>query len=100
MGGFFFIVPKEKFKTHDDEPDKKETPSKKKPKTKLPSTSKPSPPIVHEYYFKDFRKLCMNLSQENSYLQKTAIIKEWFDKILSKGAYHYSIVFIIRIWIL
>lgn len=90
---FFFTVPKEKFKTVDDEPDKKETPNKKKPKTKLPPASKsppaskPPPPRVQEYYFKDFRKLCLNLSQENSYLQKTAIIKEFFDKILSKGAY-------------
>lgn len=40
---------------------------------------------MQTYYFKDFRKLCMNLSQENSYLQKTEIIKAFFDKMLSKG---------------
>lgn len=78
----FPSVPVEKLKTHDNESDKKNettTPSRKKPKTK------PAPPQMQEYYFKDFRKLCMLLSQENSYLQKTAIIKDFFDKILAKG---------------
>lgn len=78
----FSLVPVEKLKTQDNESDKKSetmTSSKKKPK------AKPAPPQMQEYYFKDFRKLCMLLSQENSYLQKTAIIKDFFDKILAKG---------------
>lgn len=74
-------IPKEKLKTHDDEePDKKDTPNKKKPKAK----PVPSLPQTQDYYFKDFRKLCLSLSQENSHLQKTAIFKEFIDKILSK----------------
>lgn len=81
---YYFLVPVEKHKTHDDEPDKKpEASNKKKPKTN--SEKKPPPPQMQTYYFKDLRKLCMNISQENSYLQKTAIIKESFDKMLSKG---------------
>lgn len=80
------LVPKEKLKTHDDEPDKKETPSKKKSKKNILTPL----PQVQEYYFKDFRKLCMNLSQENSYLQKTAIFKEFIDKMLSKGMLYVS----------
>lgn len=79
-----FLVPKEKLKTHDDESDKKETPSKKQSKKKLLTPL----PQVQDYYFKDFRKLCMNLSQENSYLQKTAIYKEFIDKMLSKGMFY------------
>lgn len=83
-----FLVPREKFKTRDDDPGKKETPSKNKSKTK-PSASLPPPPKpkMQEYLFKDFRKLCMNLSQENSHLQKTAIYKEFIDKMLSKGMF-------------
>uniref|UniRef100_A0A2S2R6T2 DNA ligase n=1 Tax=Sipha flava TaxID=143950 RepID=A0A2S2R6T2_9HEMI len=78
-------IPREKFKTHDDSPVEKETPSKKKLKTKPPPTLVPSSkPQMQEYLFKDFRKLCMKLSQENSHLQKTAIFKEFIDKILSK----------------
>lgn len=78
-----FLVPKEKLKTHDDESDKNETPNKKRTKTK----NVKSIPKIQDYNFKDFRKLCMNLSQENSYTQKTAIIKEFFDKTLPKGMY-------------
>jgi len=72
----------EKFKTHDDDPDKTSESSKKKK-----SKTKTAPPKMQDYQFKEFRKLCMNLSQENKYLQKTAIIKEFFDKVLSKGIY-------------
>lgn len=75
------LVPKEKLKTHDNESVNKETPNKKKSKKKLLTPL----PQVQDYYFKDFRKLCMNLSQENSYLQKTAIFKEFIDKMLSEG---------------
>lgn len=72
----------EKLKTHDDEePGKKETPNKKKSKAK----PVPSVPQTQDYYFKDFRKLCLSLSQENSHLQKTAIFKEFINTILSKG---------------
>lgn len=74
----------EKFKTHDDDPDKtSKLSNKKKPKTKT------TPPKMQDYQFKEFRKLCMNLSQENRYLQKTAIIKEFFNKVLSKGIFSF-----------
>jgi len=89
---FYVLVPKEKLKTHDDEePDKKDTPNKKKPKAK----PVPSLPQTQDYYFKDFRKLCLSLSQENSHLQKTAIFKEFIDKILSKGMF-YKLQYIYR----
>lgn len=78
-----FLVPKKKLKTLDDSSDNKETPDKKKLKKKILTPL----PQVQDYYFKDFRKLCMNLSQENSYLQKTAIFKEFIDKMLSKGMF-------------
>jgi len=79
---FYILVPKEKLKTHDDdEADKKEVPNKMKSKTK----PVPSLPQTQSYYFKDFRKLCLNLSQENSHLQKTAVFKEFIYNILSKG---------------
>lgn len=75
------LVPKEKLKTHDDEPDKKKTPSKNKKESKCLSTVIKT----QTYYFKDFRKLCMHISEENSHLQKMAIIKKCFDDILSNG---------------
>jgi len=80
---YLFLVPKEKFKTHEDEPDSKETKNQKKPKSKVPPPQTPLQQL--DYYFKDFRRLCMNLSQENSHLQKTAIFKEFINNILSKG---------------
>ncbi|CAH1732759.1 unnamed protein product [Aphis gossypii] len=74
-------IPKDKLKTHDDhEPVKKDTANKKKSKTK-PVLSLPQ---TQDYYFKDFRKLCLSLSQENSHLQKTSIFKEFIQNILSK----------------
>lgn len=77
----FPYIPKEKLKTHDDEETgKKDKPNKKKPKEK----SVPPLPQTQDYYFKDFRKLCLSLSQENGHLQKTAIFKEFINKILSK----------------
>lgn len=76
---FFFSVPVEKLKTHDDDPETTSSSNKKKPKTKT------APPKQQDYQFKDFRKLCMNLCKENSHLQKTAIIKEFFDKTITKG---------------
>lgn len=82
-----FLVPREKLRIRDDDPGKKETPSKKKSKAKPSSPLPPLKPQMQEYSFKDFRKLCSNLSQENSYLQKTAIFKEFIDKMLSKGIY-------------
>jgi len=83
---FFYIsVPKEKLKTHDDdEPGKKDTQKKNKSKTK----PAPSLPQTQDYYFKDFRKLCLSLSQENSHLQKTSIFKEFIHSILSKGMFY------------
>lgn len=82
---FCILVPKEKLKTHDDdETNKKDTPKRNKPKAK----SEPPLPQTQDYYFKDFRKLCLSLSQENSHLQKTAIFKEFIDKILSKGMFY------------
>jgi len=81
---FYILVPKEKLKTHDDEePGKKDIPNKKKLKAK----PVPSLPQTQDYYFKDFRKLCLSLSQENSYLQKTAIFKDFIYTILSKGMF-------------
>jgi len=79
------LVPKDKLKTHDDhEPAKKDTANKKKSKTK-PVLSLPQ---TQDYYFKDFRKLCLSLSQENSHLQKTSIFKEFIQNILSKGMFY------------
>lgn len=86
---FFFLVPKEKLKTHDDEklnkPDKK---TKKKPKSEATSSQKEPPeplPQMRDYFFKNFRKLCMKVSLENGHLKKMDVIKQCFDKISSKG---------------
>lgn len=68
-----------------DDPVEQDTPGKKKTKTKKTPPSPVAPKQV--FFFKDFRKLCMKLSQENSYTQKTAIIKEFFDSFLAKGQY-------------
>ncbi|XP_050438393.1 DNA ligase 3 isoform X3 [Adelges cooleyi] len=76
-------IPKERMKTKDDPTEV--TPSKKKNKTKAPQPSPPMPP-KQTFYFKNFRKLCMQLSQENSYIQKTAIIKECFNAFLAKDS--------------
>lgn len=89
-----FSVPKENFKTHNDEPDNEETcKNQKKPKTKTARTPRRTPPKRLDYYFKDFRKLCMNLSQENSHLQKTAIFKEFINKLLSQGTYTFWVAY-------
>ncbi|XP_050527084.1 DNA ligase 3 isoform X1 [Daktulosphaira vitifoliae] len=76
-------IPKEKIKTVDD-PLPQDTPGKKKAKTKITTLSSPTVAPKQIFYFKDFRKLCMKLSQENSYTQKTAIVKEFFDSFLAK----------------
>lgn len=50
----------------------------------LPTESNPT---HRDNSLRQFRKICMTLSNENSYLQKTNILKEFFKKGSDGGEY-------------